>query len=493
MRRLVIEHVGHSAVHGMTTATGPLRRLDIPSTRGLVLVSGISGALAVGCGLLVSSSLKWTFVLAFLPLAGALLPWYIRYLVPSVRNQLILASLALLVTAAPWTSPEATAVGVTNLHTGLTKAKLVVWGLAVGLAVIRGRFRHMASGIVTLLLAYACVTLLGGALLGDTSSVARSLRFAVVVLAVAAIAGRLPRGDIVRLTIGFAVTVSASSLAGALVGGARLYHRRLQGYPLPLHPNLLGFIAALGILLAAALWSERGLSSKHIITVVAVLAPALVLSGSRTSIAALVLGLAGLRIRATGARSTALVGVLVALAAVVIVLQIGTSYKPLSSLSTRGGTTTVTGTIDTRTSEWSAAIDANRTPTEKVFGKGLAVKTLAVNLPFAESAPIDGTWYAAYLSAGLAGVVILAVLLASILSVAYRTMDRLLLSTALFVAVTSALTDVLNDVSIGLVVLVALAIGNELRRRRNTVAEVPLPSSATAGFPLIRPHGFGKV
>ena len=456
---------------------GASRYVPMTASGSVVLVAAaFCATFAVACGALASLNAGFAISLAALPLIVLGLPRLGSLLVPSERNQALFAALALLITAAPWTLSAVSASGFTDAHGSLSHIKLLVLGLGVGLALVGTRPVAMRSSTTTLLLAYACVALVGGALQGDMVSVERSVRYAVVVAAAAALAGRLTRRDLSRLVIVSGAAISLTSIAGAAVGAAQPYQGRLQGYPIPLHPNLLGFVSALALIFAASLWSERAVSTGWLAAAAACLAPALVLSGSRTSIAALLVGLLGLQLRARRGRPRVIAGVVMGIVLGVTALQIATSIKPLSALSTRGGSTTLTGTLNTRTSEWEAATQANRTGTEKAFGQGLNAKTLAVNLSSAQYASVDGTWYAAYLSAGLIGVAILAIFLARILAIAFGRVDRLLLGVGLFVAVSSVLTNVLNDISVGLVILLALGtVGETLTSRAQ---EAPVSSTA---------------
>ncbi|HEY5194060.1 MAG TPA: hypothetical protein VIJ39_09355 [Solirubrobacteraceae bacterium] len=144
-------------------------------------------------------------------------------------------------------------------------------------------------------------------------------------------------------------------------------------------------------------------------------------------------------------------------------IQTNTQSHPLTSLLTHNGSTSTTATLGSRVSEWTAVQELNKKSLTQAVGQGLAAKTVEVDLRSAQYASVDGTWVAAYLSAGVLGVIILAISVLAALRMAIRSHDDLAVAVIVFLIINSLVADVFNDVTIGLVLFLSVCVSSTLQ------------------------------
>lgn len=373
-----------------------------------------------------------------------------------------LAWLLLIVAACPWQVLSVTAYGEVSPASEAGFAKFAVTALACLLAfIVRAPESRRYSWAVIALLLYALIAALGGL---DTatpiSSLLRTGRFVIVCISVLWLCSRLTTRRLATTFMQFSVLVSVGALA-ARIGGfpsSYQYGARLAGYLPPLQPNALGVIAVGGLICATALLARRSLTSGWFVLTVCILGPTLILSQSRTSMIGFILSLVVLASLRLSTRSFVIIGLLAAGISVALFIQTNTQSRPLESLLTHNHSTTTTATLGARTSEWSAALRANSTLRTRALGQGLATKSVEVNLRSAQYAPVDGSWPASYLSAGVFGLLFLTVSVLAAVRIAWRRRDELAIMMIAYLIVSSIVTDVFNDISIGLILFLSFVL-----------------------------------
>lgn len=380
--------------------------------------------------------------------------------VAATRVQIGAAWVVLFVAAAPWQmATTAIDTGAVDTGSGVTAIKVFLTAAALGLAALRRRQTATVPLAVKILLAYALVVAISGVLGSDPdSSTLRAVRLAAVVVGAAWLASHFTQRQLVLLVVSTALIISVLALGARWGGIAVSADARLAGYLPPLHPNGLGLIAASSLLCATALLVRRQITLKVFVVCVAVLGTTVVLTQSRTSVLALIVGLLALSAPGMRAKGPAIVYTLVAAFLVAGFVQTFTTTAPLTRFLTHNGSATVTGTLGTRQSAWRAAWDENAGPRRQLLGDGLASKSVEINLASARFASVDGTWPAAYLSAGIIGVLVLAAAIVSALRSALRRRDSLAVALCAFLLTTSVVVSVFNDITAGLLLLVSLVV-----------------------------------
>jgi hypothetical protein len=375
-----------------------------------------------------------------------------------VSRRATVAWLALVVAACPWQTLAVTAYGEVQTGSAADAAKLILTGMACALAFLVRVPRLRYSWPVKALLGYALVTALGALAGADpSSSLQRAVRFIIVILAVVWITSRLPRAYLGRLFVQLSLAISVIALMGRAVGLSPLGQEgRLAGYLPPLPPNVLGILAAAGLLCAAALLARRELTVRMFALVAPVLGVVLLLTQSRTSMVGLLVGLLALAGPRLTTRGPLIVGLIAFALVVAGLVQTTTNSRPLTSLLTHNGKTTTTASLGSRTSEWKAVLQLNNTNLKQAVGQGLAAKSVEVNLSSTRYAPVDGSWPAAYLSAGLVGVLLLASAVIAFVRMAIREHDDLALAIIAFLVVNSLAADVFNDITVVLILLLSV-------------------------------------
>ncbi|HVU77912.1 MAG TPA: O-antigen ligase family protein [Gaiellaceae bacterium] len=380
------------------------------------------------------------------------------------------ALVALMIVAEPWANSTVQALGAANLTSPTGALKAAVSAAAVaGAVVLRVRGRWL-SFPATLIAAYGVVTVAGG-IEGAAlhSAVLRMVRLVLIVAACDVVASRIGVRRTIRLVAAFSVAICATSAVGYLAGVSPLIDRRLSGYPLPLAANEIGLLAAAGLISLIAVAPPRG--RRWLLAAPALLLLfALALSGSRTSWGGFAVALVAYAIRS---RSRVWLGTISAVTVALALLAIFgavTGHDAIRQALTRQGETSISLSGNGRAAEWHAALAANR-GFEVLTGQGLQAKTVFIEVPFPQDAPVDGSWHAAYLSGGLLGVLLLLVAVCAALGSAWRNREPAVGALVLFLVASSVLTNVINDLSVGLVILVAMTAAGRQRAR---------PSSASA-------------
>jgi O-antigen ligase len=256
-----------------------------------------------------------------------------------------------------------------------------------------------------------------------------------------------------------------SVIVGFLVSPGHAYaEHRLGGALWPMQPTQVAHYAAVMIGLIVVLWFCGRVRGRTAVLVTIVGGAILVLTHTRTALAALIVGvlIAGMSLLVAKPRVRRLfaaVGVITAVTAftfsafITTWLERGQSSQGLSNL---------TG----RTEVWGPLLAFPRDKFQEIFGFGLS------NVSF-NGLPIDSNWLASYQEEGLYGVVVCAMIVLFILAAAYfqprglqRAVALFLVSYALVASFTEVgFTDVspyLLDLTVAASLLVPAAPGRRL-------------------------------
>jgi hypothetical protein len=327
------------------------------------------------------------------------------------------------------------------------------------------------------MLAFSTLALFS-AFLGEDifSSISRAIRLAAVILAVFWCTTRLDQKQLIQVFVAFATSVCSVSLIALVTGFESPMDGRLQGAILPLHPNNLGILAAAGLLCVVYATTGGALRRWVIVFGAAILGVSLLLTQSRTAVAAFTVGLVAIALPELRVRGRQVAAVVVAVVSIVAILEFGTDYGPINYVLTHDQTTTVTGNLDVRVSAWNSAFQTNDTVLRVLFGSGLAAKSVVVNLSSAAFTSVDGTWPSAYLSGGIVGATLLAVIVLLSSIGVFVSRNGLAFGMAVLMIVSSLVASVFNDVTLGLVIwLMFICV------RHTSAAGVDSPMSRSSG------------
>jgi hypothetical protein len=193
------------------------------------------------------------------------------------------------------------------------------------------------------------------------------------------------------------VTIAAGALAAP---GLAFAEGRLQGVIWPVPPTQVGHYAAMVAGLLTVLWLAGRVRRGLVLLVAPFAATLLLLSHTRTALAAATVGtvVAGLSLFNIRARVRRVFAAAVALVFVVAV----TAAPTVTTWLARGQTADDLANLTGRRTVWDGVLDTPRSPFTFLFGFGLSDKSF-------EGLPIDSNWLATYYDSGLLGVTISAV------------------------------------------------------------------------------------
>ncbi len=203
-----------------------------------------------------------------------------------------------------------------------------------------------------------------------------------------------------------------SVLLGLLVapGHALAFDGRLEGVIWPMTATQVAQYAAVAAGLTVILWLARLMSGRVTLVGVTFAVAILLLTHTRTALAALVAGIlvAGLSLFTINARVRKLFAAGAVGVSIVVITLSGVVITWLARGENAQGLTTLTG----RTNFWALVLNTPRTRFQEIFGFGLSSASI-------DGHPIDSNWLAAYMQEGLFGVVVCAAILAWLLVTAY--------------------------------------------------------------------------
>jgi O-antigen ligase len=237
--------------------------------------------------------------------------------------------------------------------------------------------------------------------------------------------------------------VLGSVILGLLLSpGHALAEHRLNGALWPMQPTQVAHYAAVTLGLVVVLWfcgNVRGRTAAFVAVVAGII---LVLTHTRTALAALIVGLlvAGMSLIVAKPRVRRLFAAAGAITAIVAL----TLSAFITTWLERGQSSQGLANLTGRTEVWGPLLAAPRDKFQEIFGFGLS------NVSF-DGLPIDSNWLASYQEEGLFGVVICAAILLFVLTTSYFQPRGLQRALALFLvayALVASFTEVgFTDVS----------------------------------------------
>jgi len=369
--------------------------------------------------------------------------------------------LALLSVALPWSYDAAELVR----SRGSTSKALLSVGVVSLAVLVRSRSSYRWGLSLRLLFAYSTVAILAAVVTEGAAgggSLFRAARLALFVVVTVRVASVIPVLRLAESLVRFAVGLAGLAIVAALVGLSPWSLARLGGFLPPLHPNALAQVVGLGLAVQLALWVCRQASGRRTALVGALLATTLVLTTSRTGLAALVCAtLVTFLLREGRQRGAGALAVLTLLVTASLLAGDPLDVQSLIVPADKPTDLTFTG----RTYAWDAAWRYHEgNPTQGAVGAGLAVKTIPVKRFGVGAQAIDGTWPSAFVQVGLLGLLLLGGSVLWGLAVALRWPGKdhpppwqpVAVSMLLFLSIQSLLESTLNDVTLSLVVLVAV-------------------------------------
>jgi hypothetical protein len=274
----------------------------------------------------------------------------------------------------------------------------------------------------------------------------RTFRFAEYVAALWLLTPWFGRRDMMlfRWHLGCLYAAIGSVFLGLLVapGRAFSYGGRLTGVIWPMLPTGIAQWAAIAAGLTALLWLGRQISGRLALAGVAFSIMILLLTHTRTALAAGVAGLliAGLSLFTVNARVRKFFGAAVVTVSVAVITLAGVITTWLARGEGTQGLTTLTG----RTNFWALVLNLPRSRFQEIFGFGLS--NASVN-----GLPIDSNWLSSYMQEGLLGVgvciLILLYLLVACLFQPPGLRRAIALFLVIYVLIASFTEDAFTDVS----------------------------------------------
>jgi hypothetical protein len=244
-------------------------------------------------------------------------------------------------------------------------------------------------------------------------TVYRTFRFAGFVAGLWLLSPWWGRRDLllVRCYLATLGVMLGSVLLGLLVSPGRARSGgRLGGVIWPMTATEVAHYAAITIGLVVVLWFCGHMPGRTTTIVVVVSGAILLLSHTRTALAALIAGIlvAGLSLIVVKAR----VRKLFATAGAIVAVAVMTFSAYIATWLARGQTTQGLDNLTGRTEVWGPLLAAPRNKFQEIFGFGLS------NASF-NGFPIDSNWLSSYEQQGLYGVVLCAIILLFLLVTAY--------------------------------------------------------------------------
>jgi len=311
----------------------------------------------------------------------------------------------------------------------VTQGALVVGAMAALLANPKGVLRLNAALVLMALLVVQAlmVSIHSEFLLGSTFRATRFLGFVATLWLLSPWFGRRDM-TLLRCHLWCLVPVLASVVLGVLVapGVAFSFDGRLSGVIWPVPPTQVAHYAAVLLGTTALLWMCQVISGR--VALICIVGCGLILVGTHTRtalvalLAGVVVGAASLFLGNSRVRRTSAWGLVLAFGVAALFAN------EIKAWALRGQSGQDVGKLTGRTDVWNAVIHTPRTHLADLFGSGMS------NLSF-NGLPIDSNWVGTYLDLGLAGALIDALLLVTLLVVALTSERSPQRALALFLVV----------------------------------------------------------
>src|SRR5579859_1489193 len=268
----------------------------------------------------------------------------------------------------------------------------------------RGRFRpNVFLCLLGLLILDTVITVAGGPHFGETY---RTVRLMVYIVVLWLLTPWWGRSDLLLLRYHLRCLYVAlgSVLLGLLVSPGKALHfdGRLAGVVWPMAATQVAQYAAVTAGLTIVLWLARLLKGRTTAAGVMFAIAILLLTHTRTALAAMVAGLliAGLSLFTISARVRRFFAIGVATISLAVITVSGLIITWLARGQSVAGLSNLTG----RTNFWAMVLNVPRTRFQEIFGFGLSNASI-------NGLPIDSNWLSAYMQEGLFGVAVCALVL----------------------------------------------------------------------------------
>jgi len=272
-----------------------------------------------------------------------------------------------------------------------------------------------------------------------------------------------------------------SVLLGLMIAPGKALHfaGRLSGVVWPMAATQVAQYAAVTAGLTIVLWLARLLKGRSTLVGVTVSIAILLLTHTRTALAALVAGLlvAGLSLFTINARVRKFFAAGAATVSVAVITVSGVVVTWLARGENASGLEHLTG----RTNFWALVLNTPRTRFQEIFGFGLSNASI-------NGLPIDSNWLSAYLQEGIFGVLVCAMILVWLFVVAFFRPRGVRRALALFLVTYCTLAsfteDAFSDVStylLHLTVAASLLIAPLARQEIFTPSRRPPEDHRTDG------------
>lgn len=343
----------------------------------------------------------------------------------------------------------------------LAKAALSLVALLAALLISVGRpARPLRASPVVFLMLYLVCTVLGG---WSTGSLIPSAVIAIRVMLLATVVVVLSRSFQSTRLLGCLIAALATfAAAGAATGIPNLADGRLRGEFPPLHPNEMASTCALVILWC--LWKVLAGEDTWVhLAGIAVASVTLLATGSRTPMAALVVGALVLMFYASALRLRTLA--LALMAAPIVVWLLGATGL-VSELVFRGQGAASLNNLSNRTIAWQAALEPKSSPWVEWLGAGLSMKRIEVAGQWWNRQILDSSWVSALVQGGLIGLGLCVLWLLHTLATTAdspRQLRALQLAVVVYLGFRGVLESGLFDASTAFLVLFATMLASPVR------------------------------
>lgn len=359
-------------------------------------------------------------------------------------------------------------------------AKAIVGGAAFLLAIFAPTRTSVRAPIgaaaIVIVVFYVATSLVGGYAAGNSIPAAViAARLLLLAATIVLIARHYPPRAVLRSLLATMATIAtATSLIGfgSVLGGGRL-----TGNLPPLNPNDLALLCAVPTLgLAFEMLVERR-RWRFRLPMLAILVGFVWLTGSRTGLLALVIGIVLVLLHAGHVRIRTIICLI---AAVPIGFAILAFTNVLAGIVGRDGATQADLlTLTARTNAWQSVLQTPLESWQRWFGSGLALRQVSVTGQYWDHQVIDSSWISSLAQVGVVGLVMLAVL--TCLTVAWSIRAKRLRAFAtpllVFLLIRSFLESGLLDVNISFVVFFTVALLVEMDARSDFPQKVGVIAS----------------
>lgn len=366
---------------------------------------------------------------------------------------------ALLIAATiPWRAGVYFEGGLDSVVVAKAALSVIALTLAIHLSDKARGFASVPIAPPLTILTYVAVTIVGG-FAHDTFVAAAivGVRVAILVCAITLLMLRYEAFFVLRSLIHVLGVLTITAAASGLALGTT---ERLGGVIPPMNPNDLALMSTMCFLWLFSKMLQSWERPRDLV-LAGVFAAIVVLTGSRSSLAALSVAVIVMSIRATSISRRSF-NVLVLLGPLLTLFLFGTDI--LSSVFLRGGQRGVT-TLANRTIAWDAAFTTSADPWETWFGAGLAQKKIEVPGQWWTTQLLDSSWVSAIIQSGFIGTAIvisftIATLLRALL--APRAAGAIWLGMVVFLVARGVLESGLFDSTVSFMALMVSALACRL-------------------------------